>query len=152
MRSSTAEKLTDRQGVGGRHEIKPLPHGGGGYLCSCTPSSFSVQARDDPRLSELQQIGLGSVWIDLAAHLGVDTFLVVWKVLDQVNDGMGGAARPRIRVPLFDRWERRQRNLFIVALASEGVPPREIRRRLELDLCEQISERHVCRIAARARG
>lgn len=141
-------------GVGGRQSRDPLPTWGGGYLDICTDSRFQKTApagAADPRLDELRQIGLPYRWLQVARAIGVDAFLVVWQILDQENhDATGQQISARVRVPMFSRYLKFQRNRYVRTLAESGRSPAEIRELVRTELCEELSERHIARIIGSA--
>lgn len=95
----------------------------------------------DPRLSELEQIGLPRWLLDLAAQIGVDATLVVWRRLsdESRNDH-------RVSVPRWSTFMRYQRNRFILALDERGLPPEIIREEMQVSLREELSLSHIKRI------
>lgn len=110
--------------VGARHKKHHPPQERGGYPGVCTGSEKSSS---DPRLNELRDIGLAYHWLRVAETIGVDAFLDMWRVLDENNLGRVGLREPvRIRVPLFDRWTKHQRNCLIESLSSENLSPEAI--------------------------
>lgn len=42
----------------------------------------TIQILPDPRLNEMREMGLQSVWIEVAEAIGVDAFLKMWWELD----------------------------------------------------------------------
>lgn len=142
------------QGVGGRQEAAPRAAGGGGYLDICGAPGFKRTAAAafpaDPRLDELRQIGLPYRWLQVAQSIGVDAFLITWQILDQENRDGGGGARARFRVPMFSRYLRFQRNRYVRTLAESGKRVHEIQQSVRLQLCEELSERHIARIISPA--
>jgi hypothetical protein len=71
-------------GVGGRQAKPSHPRRGGGYLHECTTSNFQksagAQKKRDPRLEELQEMGLQRVWLDVAEVIGVDNVIKLWHI------------------------------------------------------------------------
>jgi hypothetical protein len=139
-------------GEGGRQEAPSLPPGGGGYQNKCTVLNFdasSAQKKIDPRLQELRDMGLQRVWLDVAEEIGVDDFLKVWRILDSSDAGQARKGEDgRIMIPIrcYDSFLRYQRNRYIESLTKMGMKPNEIRKRLNEQLCEQISIRHISRL------
>lgn len=135
-------------GVGGRHEDRATPAGGGGYLdvCSKTDSAFQATA-DDPRIRELADMGLGSTWLRVAGAVGIENFMRVWLILDERNMEVPPGLRDqaRIRVPLFSRYLRFQRNKLIISLSADHSPT-EIQKIIKVKLCEDVSTTHISRI------
>lgn len=133
------------EGVGGRQGAVSTPSRGGGYLDTCTEKKAPVGGTGaDPRIDELRAIGLPRAWIQVADLVGYDLFMGLWKILD--NEA---PCRPfHIKVPPFSKWQRYQRNRYIIALDSEGLKPREIQTRVRRELRENITLRHIWRIVA----
>jgi hypothetical protein len=95
----------------------------------------------DPRLAELQAVGLPTHWQRVAEQIGVDAFLLTWQLLDEadsVRDDCG-----RVHIPSFAGWIRHQRNLMIVAWARKGLEAREIQKRLVDSLGYDLSVRYI---------
>ncbi len=140
--------------VGGRRPPAIAAPGGGGYLGSRTTSNVveSIALFDrDPRMTELRAMGLPSVWLRVAETIGVDAFLATWFILDAEPSFQEQAPGEPIRIALrrFSSWLRFQRNRYIEALAAAGANPREIQERLQKELCEKVSIRHISRIGRR---
>lgn len=133
-----------KAGVGGRQGAETAPTGGGGYPDDCNKKKFDLS---DSRLNELRAIGLQRSWLSLAALIGVDNFLTVWRVLCQEIDMRGDMQR--IYVPRFRTYLRYQRNRTILALSSEGMDSRAIRAELRAATGEDMNEQHINRIISR---
>jgi len=140
-------------GVGGRRGSAPDPRGGGGYLniCNITGEPLRGAGGDSPRISELREMGLGQLWIDLAEAVGIETFILVWSHLDKENLISSKRARIpcRILVPHFHSFLRYQRNKYICHLADSGMSPADIKKEISDRLGENISQRHLRRIISR---
>lgn len=140
------------KGVGGRQGPAPSPAGGGGYQNICTVLNFSPdgeQKKRDPRLDELREMGLQRVWLDVAEEVGVDAMLKTWRILDRAHSSGGDEGRFMVPMRSYGSYLRFQRNRYIEALNGLGLKPREIREKLNKQLCEQISIRHISRILKR---
>lgn len=138
---------TPPDGVGDRHAPIDRPPWGGGYLNKCTILKFGdSEKKRDPRLLELAAMGLQQVWLQVAEEVGVDNFLKIWRILDTDISNIGNDGR--ILVPLrgYAGYLRFQRNRYIEALTEEGFSPNQIKDRLQAQLCEKISTRHISRI------
>lgn len=136
-------------GVGGRQGDSVLSPGGGGYLDICPVLNFrpmGEQKKRDPRMEELKKMGLQQVWIKVAEEIGVDAFLRTWRILD--GDPGSYNDRGRLEIPLrsYSSYLKFQRNRYIETLTQTGCTAPEIRERLNKQLCEQISLRHISRI------
>src|SRR5690606_38227224 len=80
--NESADRDQTRERVGGRHGLgRPAPSGGG-YLDNCIGLNFRPQKKRDPRLDELYTMGLPAMWLEVAEAIGVDNFLVTWRILD----------------------------------------------------------------------
>lgn len=142
----------DPQGVGGRQLTPASPAGGGGYLDICSTRKFPrlVTAADvrDPRLDELERMGLQRHWLNVAEAIGVDAFLVMWRTLDAEPslwmDPPGSGMRIRLR--RYESFLRYQRNRHIEALYALGLTSEEIRARIAENIGEILSERHIDRL------
>lgn len=136
------------QGVGARHRHEPGSQGGGGYLDECTPPELWQEAK----FRELFDMGLPTVWLEIAHELGYDAFMRLWRRLDAATE-MRSDAESMIEVQLrrYSSFLRFQRNRFIEALVDMGVSHREIRERVRRDIGEDLSPSHIRRLAARRR-
>lgn len=128
--------------------------GGGGYLkiCGAENVGFAVPGRD-PRLAELEKVGLPRLWLAVAERVGFDAWLDLWRMLssDRARDREeGGLRMPKLRD--FDAYLRFQRNRYIEALARQDVEPAEIRKLVEKNLGERLDESHVERLVRSAVG
>lgn len=143
-------ELFDR--VGGRQAPPPAPPRGGGYQNVCTVLNFEASAgqkKRDPRLDELREMGLQRVWVDVAEEIGVDALLKMWRILDRDLSSIGDDGRLLVPLRSYSTFLRYQRNRYIETLDSLGMKPKEIREKLNQQLCEQISLRHISRIINR---
>lgn len=134
-------KCMFQQRVGGRHAISGHRPGGGGYLDICT--TFQASLGRDPRLDTLRQMGLSHTWQRVAAMIGVDAFLAMWRILDAEerfhHDGDGLRFSLR-RYRSFLRFERDQ---FICALAAAGLSTNNIQHRLADQFGECLSSKRI---------
>ncbi len=155
--SAQLQLLLDTQtpGVGARQTPPPFPHGGGGYLDICTAANFGKKTAGaeknaparDPRLDDLQRMGLPRVWMLVAEAIGADAFLATWRILDSDPSSWHNETILRVRLRPYRSYLRYQRNRFIEALVSQGLKPDEIKRRLRMQLGEDVSDRHILRLA-----
>lgn len=149
----TAQPDLFEGGVGARQEATPYPLAGGGYLETCTALKFSARPPEtakknrDPRLDELQRIGLKRVWLDVAEEIGVDAFLAMWRILDADDSSRHKEGFLQIHLKLYRSFLRYQRNRYIEALAGQGYKPVEIQKSLARQLREPVSLRHISRLA-----
>lgn len=140
---------TPHDGVGGRQAHPYRQPGGGGYLETCTvlkPRAIGPKKTRDPRLDELRAMGLHHTWQKVAAAIGVDAFLVMWRILDaepQFHDPRGNLEVPIRR---YRSYQRYQRNQYIRQLHSAGLKNPEIAARLEAQFGERLDQRSIMRI------
>ncbi|MCU0988008.1 MAG: hypothetical protein MUE63_00070 [Xanthomonadales bacterium] len=145
--------------VGARQGEAAASQVGGEYLNNCTLANFSTlkpapapeKKRRDPRLCELEKIGIPAVWLRIAERVGFDTWLDLWRMLseDESVQHDGGARLPKLRC--YSAYSRFQRNRYIRALAAQGTPPKLIQEALWRQLREELHVTNIIRIAARAR-
>lgn len=136
-------------GVGGRQGYTPDLARGGGYQDICNVLNFDPSTepkKRDPRLEELRQMGLQRMWLDVAEEIGVDALLKMWRILDQDKSSIGDDGRLLVPLRSYSTYIRYQRNRYIESLAGMGMKPREIQQKLNAQLCEQISIRHISRL------
>jgi hypothetical protein len=133
--------------VGGRQGTKAVRRGGGGYLDGRT----SAELRADPRLRELAEIGLSATWLGLAQLLGYDQFVAVWRQLSADPALRNDDDQIELRLRPFRSYERYQRNRYIDTLVASGLRPSEIHAMVRSELGEDLSYRHIKRLAAASR-
>jgi hypothetical protein len=145
---------TRTEGVGGRHGSSPPPGRGGGYQDNCDVLKFrpGVKKTGDPRLDELVIMGLPAYWIEVAAFLGVDAFLGMWRILDANKDNIApakGSYSHSMSLTLrpYSNYLRFQKNRFVENLAAAGLSPKQIKARVQEQLCENISQAHISRLS-----
>jgi hypothetical protein len=100
----------------------------------------------DPRLDELETMGLRRSLIEVAEKIGVDNFLLMWRTLDA--DQRYSHHNPsvlRIHVPRYQSYLRYHRNRYIESLFRAGFDAWEITDRVRRFLREEISVRNVLR-------
>lgn len=140
--------------AGARRAGDAGPAGGGGYRNICGSENVRAAAPNrDPRLSELEKVGLPRLWLAVAERVGFDAWLDVWRMLsaDRARDREeGGLRMPKLRD--FEAYLRFQRNRYIEALARQGAEPAEIRKLVEKNLGERLDESHVERLVRSAVG
>ncbi|MNV83546.1 hypothetical protein D3C71_1773600 [compost metagenome] len=104
-------------------------------------------------MRELAEMGLPQVWLDVAREIGYEPFMRMWRVLDSAVE-MRSESESMIEVQLrrFSSFQRYQRNRFIEALVNMGLSTTEIQNRVKRELGEELSVRHLVRLAARGRG
>lgn len=145
-RSAEAAACTPGQGVGGRQALPSPRPGGGGYLDERTPPEV---AAPDLRLREFAEIGLSATWLKVAGLLGYDTFVELWRLLSSDPALRDDDNQIALRLRPFDRYERYQRNRYIETLVAAGLDAHTIWSRIQTDIGERLSLRHVKRLQYR---
>lgn len=136
-------------GPGGRQGQVTQSDRGGGYQNICTVLNFDKkngQKNCDPRLDELNQMGLQRVWLVIAEQIGVDNMLMLWRIIDSDQSSIGDDGRLLVPIRSYSTYLRYQRNRYIESLNNMGLTPPEIQKKLKDQLCEQISIRHISRL------
>ena len=163
------ELLGDAQGVGARQAWPTPRQGGGGYLDGCTPSELRHRARkkfakpgsttsqiQDPReaalIGELDTMGMPGWFLEIARSIGFDNTMAMWRILDaqrelQADEGL----MINLQMRPFASYQRFQRNRFIEALGAMGLSVADIRAIVKRDLGEDLSKRHILRLAGQRR-
>lgn len=145
------ELITMPEGVGARHRETDSPSGGGGYQDNYTTSNAPIKGVWlDPRIFELQQMGLSDLWLEVADEIGADAFYRMWKILDSNND-TPAATNKKLLVPRFTTFIRYQRDKLINQLSNQGKKKHEIRRILKRQFAINISNRSLHRIISAQR-
>lgn len=149
-------------GVGGRQPGTHPGRQGGGYqdIYTSPTADFKKKSRapsdsEDPRLAELEEMGLPDRWLQIARGIGFDNFMEVWRILDEDNpaDTIVRGEQVRIWIPRIARYVLYQRNLYIRSLAH--LPIDEIIERLRIEQGVSLHRRTVQRVlldAQRRRG
>ena len=141
----------ETEGVGARHKETKIPVGVVGYLDNYTKSDFSEKSFfDDPRISELREMGLSRHWVDIAESIGFDSFITVWQKLSDHDDAR--SSKCTIYVPKFAGWLKYQRNRVIISLRSSGKGYTEIQEIIKSELGETVSIAHIKRIGGCKKG
>ena len=94
-------------------------------------------------------MGLQRVHLDVAEEIGVDAFLKAWRIYDRDQSATADEGRFMVPMRRYETFLRYQRNRYIESLDALGMKPKEIREKLNKQLCEQISLRHISRIIKR---
>lgn len=144
------------QGVGDRQGAGTPPTLGGGYLDNCSTSNFqkkiSPTKKTDPRLSELRQMGLQPVWLEIAEQVGVDVFLYIWRTLDAQPSHFTDEGRVLVPIKRYQLFLRYQRNRYIETLQHIGMKPKDIRECVYKQVGETMSLRQIERLCSRRKG
>lgn len=133
--------------VGGRLPARPFSQEVGGYLDIQPVSNFRAAA--DARMDELRTMGLPAPLLRAAEAIGVDAFLAFWRIIDQEQAYRADNGNIELKMRSYRSYLRFQRNRYIEQLATTGMPPAEIQNAVRLNLCEQISLRHIYRVGAK---
>ena len=144
----TPHQGVHQAGVGGRRRPGQVRRGGGGYLNGRTPAEL----RADPRLRELAEIGLASHWLAVASIVGYDAFIAIWRLLSEDPALRNDDSQIELCLRPFRSYEKYQRNRYIDTLVMAGLKPSLILDMVRTDLGEQLSHRHIRRLAARSRS
>lgn len=124
------------QGWGVGDTPLPSPPVGGGYLSICMPYEFSappVSRRkfSDPRIAQLEAMGLQRVLIDVAEAIGFEAFMTAWKIFDAAPELRDqGPSHLRLTMRPIGSWRRYLRNCYIEQLFAAGLTNDEVLQRL----------------------
>ncbi|MGR2663092.1 hypothetical protein ACUXVY_16035 [Chromobacterium haemolyticum] len=122
------------KGVGGRHRQGQPLAGGGGYLDDCPFSEFPDGAKKnrarDPRLDDLRRMGMHHSWQRVAEEIGMDAFLVMWRILDAEDQWRHPKGGLELTLRRYKSYEHFQRDMYIFQLRQAGVSIVEIREKL----------------------
>ena len=130
---STDQKYTQVRGsddgVGARQMELCLAPEGGRYPDICTDFELHLEGSEISRrrFQEFRSMGLSGAWQQVAARIGVESFLEVWQMLDAA---MATSDDRRVHVPKYSRYEKHQRNLLVRSLADTGLNLKEIQIKL----------------------
>jgi hypothetical protein len=142
-----AQLELDEGGVGGRQGQGTPPPWGGGYQDNCIPLNFGAPKKNrDPRVDEFYAMGLPQMWLDVVDAIGVDAFLAVWRILDAHPNNYEDNGMKLVPIRRYSSYLKYQRNRYIEALVAQGLTTHDIKRRLESQLCETVSIRHITRL------
>ena len=109
-------------------------------------------AREAALVGELDVMGMPDWFLEIADAIGFDHTLAMWRILDaqrelQSDDGL----MINLQLRPFASYQRYQRNRFIESLGALGMPVAEIRLKVKRELGEDLSLRHILRLAGRRR-
>ena len=145
------------QGWGVGADPSPLSHAGGGYLSICMPFEFSLPVDKkifaDPRIGQLEAMGMRRIFIDVAEAIGFEAFMAMWKIFDadpSLRDQ--GPSAMRIVMRPLSAWQRCQRNRYIEHLLASGLTDDEVLERLQTQMHIELEGTSVRRLRARAEG
>jgi hypothetical protein len=96
-------------------------------------------------------MGLGKAWLEVAATIGVDAFLAMWRVLDAYPANWHDSGTLRISIRRYSGYLRFQRNRYIEALGGQQPPLSidEIRRRVWIAFGEKFSKNYLSQLCKR---
>ncbi len=140
--------------AGGRQLPFSIPLQGGGYLDNY--SVLELQPREpirDPRLDDLKKMGLHKTWQNIAAAIGMDNFLAMWRMLSE-DSQFTATNSGRIKADLrnYSSYKRMVRDRYILCLYDAGYSYREITEKITQSLGLQIREDNVVRIVIEKKG
>lgn len=146
------------QGWGvGNHPPHPSRQGGG-YLSICMPFEFSIpepQKKNfgDPRIGQLEIMGLPRIFIDVAEAIGFEAFMAMWKIFDgDPSLREQGPSAMRIVMRPFGAWERYERNRYVEHLFASGLTDAEVMQRLETQLGTELHDSSMRRLRLKTAG
>lgn len=135
---------------GGRQAKGGTAARGGGYLDVCTTSKLSSRVQKkfarDPRLDTLRKMGMHHTWQKVAAEIGMDAFLAMWRILDAEEQFQHEKSGLEINLRRYRSYTKFQRNEYIRQLADHGLQPREINEKLQAALSESLNPSHISNI------
>ena len=135
--------------MGGRQHRSPPATRGGGYPDICTQTEVPLS---DPRMRELKQMALPSVWMSIAELVGFESFISLWKILDENFKPKYHRNCIRVDMPGFSRFERYQRNGYIRRVFTEtGLKAKHLRNVIKNDMGVELSVRQIDRIIQKVR-
>ena len=144
---SNGVRKTCKEGVGGRQIAYFSSSGGGGYLDNYSFSQLSIgKFPPDPRLDDLKRLGIHHTWQKVAATIGMDAFLTMWRILDTEEQFQHPKGNLSINLRRYRSYVRFQRNEYIRSLAKEGFTKKEIANKLSSALCEKVQTCHMTAI------
>jgi hypothetical protein len=97
-------------------------------------------------------MGMPDWMLELANTIGFDNTLAMWRLLDaqrelRADDGL----MINLQLRPFASYQRFQRNRFIESLGAMGLTVAEIRHKVKKELGEELSKRHILRLAGQRR-
>jgi len=135
---------------GGRQDQVALAPQGGGYqkVCSTFQSELTAgrTGSHDPRLDDLRAMGMHHTWQKVAAEIGIDAFLAMWRILDadaQFQHPKGGL---ELTIRRYKSYLRYQRNRYILQMNGVGYRDADIKYRLAQGLSENLAVSHISNI------
>lgn len=138
------------QHPGGRQASATSLPQGGGYLDVCSASELRIRhhcaADHDPRLDDLRAMGMHHTWQKVAAEIGMDAFLAMWRILDadtQFQHPKGGL---ELTIRRYKSYLRYQRNRYILQMNGMGYREADIKYRLAQGLSENLAVSHISNI------
>ncbi|EEG08190.1 hypothetical protein FuraDRAFT_2393 [Pseudogulbenkiania ferrooxidans 2002] len=91
-------------------------------------------------------MGMNATWQRVAAEIGMDAFLAMWRILDAEEQFQHPKGNLEINLRRYKSYQMFQRNLYIKQLAKAGLSPKEIHYRLVEGLCEKLEPSRISHI------
>jgi hypothetical protein len=82
--------------------------------------------------------------------IGVDNVIKLWRIIDSNCGGVGDDGRLLVPMRNYGTFLRYQRNRYIQTLTDLGFTAAAIKERLEKQLSEKLSVRHITRVMRKA--
>ncbi|MGY8624137.1 hypothetical protein [Chromobacterium violaceum] len=140
-------------GVGGRQGLTAGLGRGGGYLDAYPVSELPDEAQKnrarDPRLDELRAMGMHHCWQKVAAEIGMDAFLAMWRILDAEEQWRHPKGGLELTLRRYRSYEQHQRDNYIRQLAHNGMHATAIRSRLIAALGVTLESKRIKEVVGR---
>lgn len=149
--SVNAQTDTPTIGVGVRHSPTPTTPQGGEYLQNYTVfKPLDKKNERDPRLDELRQLGLHHTWQKVAAEIGHDNFLKMWRILDaepQFQDVRFGLLLNLRRYKSYVYYQKK--DYIHTCYHRRAMKTKEIAEKISQAYCEKSDASYVWKIIKR---
>ncbi|WP_159672407.1 hypothetical protein [Andreprevotia sp. IGB-42] len=87
------------------------------------------------------------IWLQIAARIGVDAFLELWRTLDQCEElPRADNGMVFVKMRSYKSWIRAERDRYITALDQAGNTPAEIQRALRSNMRTELTIDHIKRV------
>ncbi|MEN6082852.1 hypothetical protein, partial [Chromobacterium piscinae] len=100
------------------------------YPVSELPDEAKKNRARDPRLDELRAMGMHHCWQKVAAEIGMDAFLAMWRILDSEEQWRHPKGGLELTLRRYRSYEHHQRDAYIKQLANIGLSALDVRKRL----------------------
>jgi hypothetical protein len=94
-------------------------------------------------------MGLAPIWLRVAAAIGYDAMLELWRVLDSEPRLVSDSGSLEVKIRRYSAFLRWQRNAYAAALHASGRAVADIQEAVREQLGEDISRAHMTRIVTR---